>query len=182
MVSPTHVPFEGTMKDKKTMTGKSIATFGGKDVPFVTADFGSIRLSKNYRHPAAGYRVTGMWIAYYNAYQNKATEKAAWLHLEKTNARILLIAGAEAEAWPAAYSVTALKEYLDELSYEKEVKVIVYPHGSHLNGMMPDREREKKLYRMILLIGMMYRTFGKYRKENLEYFEQTEREIIKWLQ
>lgn len=98
-----------------------------------------------------------MWIAYYNAYQNKATEKAAWLHLEKTNARILLIAGAEE-------------------------KVIVYPHGSHLNGMMPDREREKKLYRMILLIGMMYRTFGKYRKENLEYFEQTEREIIKWLQ
>ena len=26
MVSPTHVPFEGTLSDKKTMTGRSVAT------------------------------------------------------------------------------------------------------------------------------------------------------------
>ena len=58
------------------------------------------------------------------------------------------------------------------MSYEKDVKVIVYPHGSHLNGLMPNKQREKKLYRMIPLIGLMYKTFGKYRKENMEYFEQ----------
>ena len=181
MVSPTHVPFEGTMPDKKTMSGRSIATFEGKDIPFVPTDFGSVKVSKYYRHPAAKCRVTGMWIAYYNAYQNKTAEKKAWLHLEKTNARILLIAGDEDEAWPAEYSVNALKAYLDDLSYEKEVKVIVYPHGSHLNGLMPNRQREKKLYRMIPLIGLMYKTFGKYRKENMEYFEQTEREVIAWI-
>ena len=181
MVSPTHVPFEGTMPDKKTMTGKSIATFGGKDIPFVPTDFNYRKASKYYKHPAAGYRVTGMWIAYYNAYQNKAAEKAAWLHLEKTNARILLIAGDEDEAWPAEYSVNALKTYLEELSYEKDVKVIVYPHGSHLNGLLPNRQREKKLYRMIPLIGLIYKTFGKYRKENMKYFEQTEREVIQWI-
>lgn len=133
MVSPTHVPFEGT-RDKKSMSGRSVATFQGKN------------------------------------------------NLEKTNARILLIAGAEDEAWPAEYSVKALKKYLDEQSYEKEVKVILYPHGSHLNGLMPNRQREKRLYRMIPLIGLMYKTFGKYRKENMEYFEQTEQEIIHWIQ
>lgn len=181
MVSPTHVPFEGTMPDKKTMTGRSIAAFEGKDIPFVPTDFTNKKVSKYYRHPGAGYRVTGMWIAFYNAYQNKAAEKAAWLHLEKTNARILLIAGDEDEMWPAEYSVNALKAYLDELSYEKDVKVIVYPHGSHLNGLMPNREREKKLYRMIPLIGLVYKTFGRYRKENMAYFEQTEREVIDWI-
>lgn len=181
MVSPTHVPFEGTMPDKKTMSGRSIATFNGEDIPFVPTDFGSVKVSKYYRHPGVRHRVTGMWIAYYNAYQNKAAEKVAWLHLEKTNARILLIAGDEDEAWPAEYSVNALKTYLEDLSYEKDVKVIVYPHGSHLNGLMPNRQREKKLYRMIPLIGLMYKTFGKYRKENMEYFEQTEREVINWI-
>lgn len=181
MVSPTHVPFEGT-RDKKSMSGRSVATFQGKNIPFVPVDFSSIKASRYYKHPDADYRVMGMWIAYHNAYQNKADEKAAWLHLEKTNARILLIAGAEDEAWPAEYSVKALKKYLDEQSYEKEVKVILYPHGSHLNGQMPNRQREKRLYRMIPLIGLMYKTFGKYRKENMEYFEQTEQEIIHWIQ
>ena len=181
MVSPTHVPFEGT-RDKKSMSGRSVATFQGKDIPFVPVDFSSIKASRYYKHPDADYRVMGMWIAYHNAYQNKAAEKAAWLHLEKTNARILLIAGAEDEAWPAEYSVKVLKKYLDEQSYEKEVKVILYPHGSHLNGLMPNRQREKRLYRMIPLIGLMYKTFGKYRKENMEYFEQTEQEIIHWIQ
>ena len=38
MVSPTHVPFEGTKKDKKTMTGHSVATWHGEDIPFVKAD------------------------------------------------------------------------------------------------------------------------------------------------
>ncbi len=181
MVSPTHVPFEGTMPDKKTMTGRSIATFEGKDVPFVPTDFTRIKVSKYYNHPSARHRVTGMWVAYYNAYQNKAAEQAAWLHLEKTNARILLIAGEEDEAWPAEYPVRALEKYLKDLSYEKDVKVIVYPHGSHLNGLLPNKQREKKLYRMLPLIGLMYKTFGKYRKENMEYFEQTEREVIDWI-
>lgn len=181
MVSPTHVPFEGTMPDKKTMTGKSIVTFHGEEIPFVHTDFASVKLSKYYKHPDVSHRVTGMWIAYYNAYQDKAAERAAWLHLEKSNARILLIAGAEDEAWPAEYSVNALKKYLDDLSYEKDVKVIVYPHGSHLNGLMPNRQREKRLYRMLPLIGLMYKTFGKYRKENMEYFDNTEREVIDWI-
>ena len=34
---------------------------------------------------------------------------------------------------------------------------------------------------MIPLIGLMYRSFGRYRKENLDYFAQSEREIIRWV-
>ena len=81
----------------------------------------------------------------------------------------------------AEYSVRYIENKLKEANYDNDVKVIVYPHGSHLNGLMPNREREKKLYRMIPLIGLMYKTFGKNRKENLSYFGQSEKEIIDWI-
>ena len=64
MVSPTHVPFEGTTKDKKTMSGRSVATFKGEDIPFVSADFSKIKASKYYKHEDAEHKVMGMWIAY----------------------------------------------------------------------------------------------------------------------
>ena len=181
MVSPTHVPFEGTLKDKKTMTGRSVATWQGKDIPFVTADFSKVKAGKYQRHPDAKCRVTGMWVAYHDAYLDEIKVNAAKLTPEKSGARILLIAGDEDEAWPAEYSVRKIEKQLKDCGYSKDVKSIVYPHGSHLNGLMPNRDREKKLYRMIPLIGLMYKTFGKYRKENLSYFEQSEKEIIDWI-
>lgn len=180
MVSPTHVPFEGTKKDKKTMSGRSVATWKGEDIPYVSADFSKVRAAGYYSHPDAGYRVTGMWIAYNEAYKDPHASEAG-LEIEKTGARILLIAGDEDEAWPAEYSVRKMEKDLKDKGYGKDTKVIVYPHGSHLNGLMPNRQREKRLYRMIPLIGLMYKTFGKYRKENMEYFERTEKEIIEWI-
>ena len=75
MVSPTHVPFEGTLADKKTMTGHSVATWQGKDIPFVKADFSVVKAGKYQKHPAALHKVTGMWVAYYNAYKDKEAER-----------------------------------------------------------------------------------------------------------
>lgn len=181
MVSPTHVPFEGTLKDKKTMTGHSVATWHSEDIPFVSADLSKIKAGKYMKHSDAKCRVMGMWAAYHEAYRDTAAVEKAKLPVEKTNARVLLIAGDEDEAWDAEYSVRYIENELKEANYDKDVKVIVYPHGSHLNGLMPNREREKKLYRMIPLIGLMYKTFGKYRKENLSYFERSENEIIDWI-
>jgi len=181
MVSPTHVPFEGTAKDKKTMTGRSVATFKAEDIPFISADFSKIKATKYYKHPDAEYKVTGMWIAYHDAYADMAGTEKAMLHVEKTGSRVLLIAGHEDEAWPAEYSVREIEKNLKDAGYDKDVKVIVYPHGSHLNGLMPNKNREKRLYRMIPLIGLMYKTFGKYRKENLRYLEESEKEICEWL-
>ena len=182
MVSPTHVPFEGTLKDKKTMTGRSVATWKGCDIPYVTADFSKVKAGKYQKHPDAKCRVTGMWVAYHDAYNDSAKVSEAKLPVEKTGARVLLIAGDEDEAWPAEYSVREIERDLKNSGYDKAVKVIVYPHGSHLNGLMPNKEREKKLYRMIPLIGLMYKTFGKYKKENLSYIESSEKEIIQWIQ
>jgi pimeloyl-ACP methyl ester carboxylesterase len=181
MVSPTHVPFEGTTKDKKSMTGHSVGTWCGYEIPYVKPDFSKIKASKYYSHPDADYKVMGMWIAYHDAYADYSRVARAELAVEKSDARILLIAGGEDEAWPAEYSVRMIEQRLINVEYSKDVKVIVYPHGSHLNGLMPNREREKKLYRMMPLIGLMYKTFGKYKKENLSYIEQSEKEIIEWL-
>lgn len=182
LVSPTHVPFEGTAKDKKTMSGHSVATYQGYEIPYVRADFSKIKAAKYYKHPDCGYKVTGMWVAYHDAYADQSQVLRAELAVEKTNARILLIAGDEDEAWPSEYSVKMIAQRLKNTGYGKDVKVIVYPHGSHLNGLMPNKEREKKLYRMMPLIGLMYRTFGKYKAENLSYFERSEKEIIRWIQ
>ncbi len=181
MVSPTHVPFEGTTKDKKSMTGHSVGTWCGYEIPYVKPDFSKIKASKYYSHPDADYKVMGMWIAYHDAYADYSRVARAELAVEKSDARILLIAGGEDEAWPAEYSVRMIEQRLLNVEYSKDVKVIVYPHGSHLNGLMPNREREKKLYRMMPLIGLMYKTFGKYKTENLSYIEQSEKEIIEWL-
>ena len=181
MVSPTHVPFEGTTKDKKSMTGHSVGTWCGYEIPYVKPDFSKIKASKYYSHPDADYKVMGMWIAYHDAYADYSRVARAELTVEKSDARILLIAGGEDEAWPAEYSVRMIEQRLINVEYSKDVKVIVYPHGSHLNGLMPNREREKKLYRMMPLIGLMYKTFGKYKTENLSYIEQSEKEIIEWI-
>ena len=83
--------------------------------------------------------------------------------------------------WPAEYSVRQIERQLRDAAYDRDYKVIIHPHGSHLNGLMPNRTREKRLYRMLPLIGLMYRTFGKYRKENLRYLEETEKAIIQWI-
>ncbi len=159
MVSPTHVPFEGTLKDKKTMMGRSVATWHGRDIPFVTADFSKVKAGKYQNHPDAKCRVTGMWVAYHDAYKDTTKVSEAKLSVEKSNARVLLIAGDEDEAWPAEYSVRKIEKDLKNVGYDKDVKVIVYP-----------------------LIGLMYKTFGKYKKENMSYLESSEKEIIRWIQ
>ena len=181
LVSPTHVPFEGTLRDKKTMTGHSVATWRGEELPFVRADFTRWKAGKYQKHPAAGYPVTGMWCAYQEAYRDRGQVERAMLHPEKSGARILMIAGAMDEAWPSADSVRLLQTALRQADYPQEVKTIVFPHGSHLTGLMPNREREKRLYRMIPLVGLMYRTFGRYRKENMAYFEQSEKAVLDWV-
>lgn len=181
MVSPTHMPFEGTAADKKHMTGHSVVTLHGEELPFVTADFSGIGAVSYYRHHAVPYKVTGMWAAYYKAYCDKEAVKKAELEIEKCDADILLIAGAMDECWYAEYSVKKLDQRLKAKNFGRQVKTIIYPHGSHLNGLMPNRRREKKLYRMMPLIGLMYRTFGRYRRENMGYIQRSEREMISWI-
>ena len=181
MVSPTHVPFEGTLADKKTMTGHSVVTYLGKEIPYVTADFSHFRAGRYMRHHAVPYKVTGMWAAYYKAYCDKESVEKAELPIERCGADVLLIAGAMDECWYAGYSVKRLSARLKRKGFCRQVKTVVFPHGSHLNGLMPNRQRERKLYRMIPLIGLFYRTFGRYRKENMEYFARAEKEIVAWV-
>ncbi len=181
LVSPTHVPFEGTDKSKKHMSGHSVATFRGEDIPFISADFFDGKAAKYQKAPAADYPVMGMWISYYNDYQDKVREREAFLPLEKTNARILLIAGDKDEAWPSAYSVREIETYLAEMKYEKEMNAVIYKNVSHLTGMMPNREREKLLYCLLPFVGLMYKSFGKHQKECLAAVEDAEKAIIAWI-
>ena len=180
-VSPTHVPFEGTLSDKKTMTGHSAVTYRGKELPYVTADFSKFKAMRYTHHPAVPYKVTGMWAAYYKGYCDRETVRKAELPIESCGADVLMIAGAMDECWYSEYSVKRLAARLRRKGFEHRVRTVIYPYGSHLNGLMPNRQREKKLYLMIPLIGLMYRSFGRYRKENMGYFSRSEREIISWI-
>ena len=181
LCSPTHVPFEGTLKDKKTMTGYSVATWREKEIPFVRADFSAGDMGKYVYDEGAGRKVTKMWIAYRDGYLDKDKEAKAALHLEKTRARILLVAGTGDEAWPSDYSARYIKSTLDNVDYENDYKLLLYPNASHLIGIMPNKERNKWLYRMIPIIGLMYKSFATHKKECMQALEQSEKEIINWI-
>ncbi|MBQ8967586.1 acyl-CoA thioester hydrolase/BAAT C-terminal domain-containing protein [Ruminococcus sp.] len=180
MCSPSHVPFEGTV-DKKQMSGHSIATLGGEDIPFVKPDFSCGNIAGYVYDKRSGRKVTRMWCAFRDAYDDKEREAAAKLHLEKTGARILLIAGGSDEDWDSEYSVNFIKNSLDEAGYDKDYKMLVYPHASHLIGMMPNRKRHPWLYRALPVISIFYRAFLHNRKACLKAFEDSEKEIINWL-
>ncbi|MCM1525579.1 MAG: hypothetical protein NC120_14125 [Ruminococcus sp.] len=181
LASPSHVPFEGTLADKKTMTGRSAVAWHGKDIPYVKQDFSSGGMSRYIYSNDAGRKVTKMWQAYYDAYQNKALEENAALQIEKTGARILMIAGTADEMWSSDYSVKYLLQRLDDADYQKEYKGIVYPNASHLIGMMPSKKRSRMLYIMLPVIGIFYRSIGKHKAECLAAFESSEKEIIKFI-
>ena len=181
LCSPSHVPFEGTCADKKTMTGHSIATFNGVEIPYVSPDFSCGRITSYTYDERAGRKVTRMWSAFRDAYDDSERESAAALQLEKSGARILMIAGGQDEDWHADYSVNYIKNRLDAVGYDKDYKVIVYPVAGHLIGMMPNKQRERKLYLALPLIGLFYRSFMHDKKGCLEAFEQSEKEIISWL-
>lgn len=181
LCSPTHVPFEGTLKDKKTMTGHSVAVFNGREIPFVSADFSSGGMGRYVFDSQAGRKVTKMWCAYRDAYLDKERESRAALQLEKTGSRILLIAGDRDEAWPSDYSVNYIFDRLKNTGYDNEYKKVIYKSGSHLIGLMPNRDREKLLYRMIPVIGLMYRSFHEDRRACMKALVSSEKQIISWL-
>ena len=181
LVSPSHVPFEAAAKDRKTMLGHSCVMWKGKELPYVSPDFSKYKAGRYYRTDSTDYPVTGMRLAYQEAYQDKQKEEAAILPLEETGADILMIAGEMDESWPSAYSVKKLEERLKKAQYPKQYRTILFPKGSHLCGMKPDEKDNRLLYRLIPLIGIMYRTFSKYRKENLSYMAQVDCEIIQWI-
>ena len=75
-------------------TGLAVSLFGAEGLPD-TPDRCPLEM-KGFKI----LQVMGMWLAYYEAYQDKAAEEKAHLEIKKTNARILMIAGGADEAWP----------------------------------------------------------------------------------
>lgn len=180
MVSPSHVPFEGT-PDKKHMTGHSLVTWRGKELPFVNADFTKYKTMKYYRDSRTGYKVTGMWKSYRDAYADKKAESEADIHIEKSDARILILAGTGDEMWPSDYSVKYLEKSLRENYYGREYKAKLYEGAGHLLGMMPGRKQNPMLYKMIPLIGIFYRRFRDNHNACMDALEQSEKEIVEWI-
>jgi esterase/lipase len=181
MVSPSHVPFEGTL-DKKHMTGHSFVTWRKEEIPYVKPDFSQNKAMKYSYDARAGRNVMGMWSDYMDAYEDGERELQSEIPLDKTNARILMMAGTGDEAWPSEYSVQYLEKQLRHAGYINDYKAVFYPNASHLLGMMPNREREKWLYRMIPVIGLAYRQFLTHKKECMQALEQSEMEIIRWME
>lgn len=71
--------------------------------------------------------------------------------------------------------------YDEEAGYAKDYKILVYPKASHLIGIMPSKEWNKWLYRAIPVMGLLYRSLGKHRRECMDALEQSEREIINFI-
>lgn len=84
LASPTHVPFEGNLQDKKTPTGHGVFPWRGEELPVVRADFSRWKTGKYYRHPVASHPVTGMRCAYYDPYRDKVRVEAVMLCPERS--------------------------------------------------------------------------------------------------
>lgn len=182
LCAPSHVPFEGSDAGNNRMTGHSIAMYKGTEIPYVSPDFFNSGFMGRYVYDEeAGRKVTNMWRIYRNAYKDKKLEANASYHLETSGARILIVAGGEDEVWPAEYSAKYIQSGLEEAGYAKDYKILVYPKASHLIGIMPSKERNKWLYRAISVIGLLYRSLGKHRRECMDALEQSEREIINFI-
>lgn len=100
---------------------------------------GNERLQNTTKQKAVSHKVMGMWLAYYEAYQDKAAEEKAHLEIQKDKCK-----------------------NIDDCGRCR-------------------RSVARRLYRMIPLVGMMYKSFGKHKKECMAAFEQSEKEIINWL-
>lgn len=75
------------------------------------------------------------------------------------------------------------QEYLESKNYCHDVKTVIYPNVSHLTGMMPNKEREKKLYWLMPLIGILYKSFGKHKKDCMEALVKSEcrnHKLVEW--
>jgi len=177
LVSPTHVPFEGSV-DKKRMSGHSVVTAGGRDMPFVPLELGRYKASRYYTDPETGRRVMGMWLSYRDAYRLPESMSAC-LRPEETGAELLLVCGDRDEAWPSSYSVEVLHERMAAAG--KQARKLVCPGAGHLLGVMPLREKNAWLYRAIPLIGLMYRSFRDDRSACLAALEMSQREILAFL-
>jgi pimeloyl-ACP methyl ester carboxylesterase len=176
LVSPGHVPFEGTL-DKKHMTGHSFVTWKGEDIPYIKENFSAYRAMRYSFDSRAGRKVLGMWRTFMDAYE----KDEGVLPLEKCGADILMLASTSDEAWPSDYSAHLLEKRLERHNYSKPYKVVLYPHASHLLGIMPSETREKWLYRMIPAIGLVYRQFHTNKQECMDALHASEKEAIDWL-
>lgn len=161
MCSPSHAAFEG-VADKKHMSGHSMFTWNGEELPYVKPDFSHKK----------------MYQAFKDAYQDKQLEEKAAIPVEKLSVNILLIAGEKDESWPAAYSVNYMKERMIKNNYAHPYKVLLFKEAGHLIGIMPERKAHKWLYR---LMPLAYAGERKNRKACDQARAEAEKEIIDWI-
>ncbi|MGN1134851.1 MAG: acyl-CoA thioester hydrolase/BAAT C-terminal domain-containing protein [Oscillospiraceae bacterium] len=162
MVSPSHAVFEGSA-DKKHMSGRSVMTLHGKDIPFVKPDF---------EHKK-------MYDAFRDSYLDKSREDNAAIPVERAKADILMLASDSDESWPAAYSVRYLKDRLKDNNYSYKYKAVIYRNSSHILGVMPDPKKHKWLY---WLAPLAYSSMRKHRRESMAAIDKSEKEIAEWLE
>ena len=179
LCAPTHVAFEGSA-DKKHMSGHSVATYCGADIPFVPLRLGDYKPGRYYDDERASLPVTGMWRSFRDAYDCKDREAQAALPVEGVRAEVLIAAGTADEAWDSAYSAQYLAERMQK-NGKTNYRLRLFPDAGHLIGMMPSKERYPGTYRMMPLIAAMYRRLKDHKEDSLAALDSIQQEMIGFL-
>lgn len=156
-VSPTHVVTEGFLTRTK-MSGNSFLTYNGIDLPYLPLP--------------SGLKMHEMFQA---AYKNTALGD---IPVEQIQGRVLFIASELDEAWPAAYSVKRMESRLTENQFPNPHKALIFEKAGHLVGIMPDTRK----HLLVPLISLAFKQERSCRKDCKAAREQSQNEIIKWLQ
>lgn len=159
-VSGTHVVYEGS-GENHTASGHSVVTWQGKELPFVRLD-----LSKDMRS------------AFEEAYQDSEQEAMAAVPVEDIPGSILILAADSDETWPADYSAKYMEKRMKKNREPDSFKVIIYKKASHILGLLPDESTQNWLYRFSRI---SYTSLRKYPKECVKALEQSQQEILTFL-
>ena len=159
-VSGTHVVFEGS-GESHTASGHSVAVWHGQELPYIPLD-----LSLDMRS------------AFEAAYQDSEKEKEAAIPVEDIPGSLLILASDGDETWPADYSAKYMEKRLKKNREPDTFKVIVYKKASHILGLLPDESTQNWLYRFSRI---SYTSLRKYPKECVKALEQSQQEILTFL-
>ena len=124
-------------------TGRSWFSYQGKDYPcslFTSLRqkgfFGALRAYKKQdtEHQNEFLR---------SFYENATLTEESRIKVENMKADVLLVAPERDNEWPSPVAVRRIKQKLSETSYPYRVKVVIYPHASHLLGTNPPESWKK---------------------------------------
>jgi dienelactone hydrolase len=131
---PSNVRWQGIPK-RPSVISKSSWTLNGKDLPFLKCSF-SFSFFGKFISNSKQIEMREIFQTIFT--EDKSKIEPALIEVEKINGPILLIAGKDDKLWPSYEMCQMMKNRLDSLKFEHQIKCLNYDNAGHLIFFRPD--------------------------------------------